>query len=125
MNGRYLNEVAQGRRSAAEAMDAFTTLPGTERTAVLSLLAFMAGQASATSEDVQRAVTSLGLAADFEPVWKPLPGITLPLRENSTDPQQFEYLLTLFSIADARRREACGKDCNHWWHHLDETKESD
>jgi hypothetical protein len=124
MNGRYLNEVAQGKRTVVAATATFDTLPDSERTAALSLLAFMAGQAKATSEDVQRALASLGFGADFQPVWTPLPGIILPLRENSTDPQQFRYLLALFSIADGRRREACAGKCGHWWHHLDEANES-
>ena|SRR5580765_7303908 len=120
MDGRYLNEVAQGRRSREQALDAFTTSPTQERSRVLSLLTFMAHQASAEAADVDDAIAAEGMGPDFKPIWEPTPGIHFGIAEDSADPQQFRYLMRLFSIADSRRRKVCAGKCSHWWHHLDQ-----
>jgi hypothetical protein len=120
MDGRYLNEVAQARRPMEQALDTFTASPIQERSRALSLLAFMAHQASAEAADVDDAIAAEGMGPDFKPIWKPTPGIYFGLTDGSADPQQFRYLMRLFSIADSRRRKVCAGKCSHWWHHLDE-----
>jgi hypothetical protein len=120
MDERYLNEVAQARRSMEQALDAFTSSPIQVRSRVLSLLAFMAHQASAEAGDVDDAIAAEGMGPDFKPIWEPTPGIYFGPAEDSADPQQFRYLMRLFSIADGRRRKVCARTCSHWWHHLDQ-----
>jgi len=123
MDCRYLNRVAQELEPYQEAVSRFEGLPVVDQCSVLGLLEFMAHQAGATATDSSIALVAVRLSKDFRPAWIP-DGSLVCSRANykvldpADLPYQYQYLMRLFAVADARRRKQCGSRCGHWWHHL-------
>jgi hypothetical protein len=118
-----LNELSQGRRPLAEGLAWFESLPVDERRAVIRELAYYIVQAKATRDEVE---VSIGLAGVKPGV---TPSVLLsrgPLGEqlakvgNLPEPEMsksFRILISLLSVADARRRRVdCANGCQHPWH---------
>jgi hypothetical protein len=122
IGGGYLNQVAQGLKPFDECSARFEASLKEEQIAALSMVEFMADQASATGGDSAAAIAAAQLGSDFKPAWVPSDScihIPTDYAQVSDLPNQFRYLMRLFEIADTRRRKECGPHCNHWWHHLD------
>jgi hypothetical protein len=104
-----LNELSQGRRPLAEGLAWFESLPVDERRAVIRELAYYIVQAKATRDEVE---VSIGLAGVK-------PGVTpsVLLSRGPLGEQSFRILISLLSVADARRRRVdCANGCQHPWH---------
>jgi hypothetical protein len=129
----HLNEVAQGLRSLDESCSTFMSKSTDEQLVILRELAFFCREASANRWDVRRAIKQAGLPTHFHPLWRPGRkwssfgenfGTTKRGKRilDELNPQelsrQYDYLMRLFTIADATRRRFCGSNCGHWWHNL-------
>ena len=131
MDLRHLNEIAQGLHDFENSIEEFDSRSDREKVDILSRLDFVIAQAYATNAEFERARIACRLPRDFEPVSEhDDSGIHTGLRSEiviglESQPSnsgafrdQYRFLMTLFSIADARRRDQCGPDCHHWWHNL-------
>ena len=129
---KYLNEVAQELKPRAAALELFIKQEPVAQFNTLRQLAFMCREAAATRKEARKAIDHCRLPPGFHPLWRPgrrevaLCIVTTRRGEcilNEEDPieysRQFEYMMELFVIADARRRVRCGKNCQHWWHQLE------
>jgi hypothetical protein len=121
-----LNELSQGRRPLQEGIVWFESLPIYEQRQVIRELAYYIVQAKATEEEVE---ASFGLARVKSTV---TPAVLLargqlpeqlakigklPAAEMG---KSFRILVSLLSVADARRRRVeCANGCTHLWHNLD------
>lgn len=122
---RIINEVAQGLRSLEEAVTWFSSLEQVEQRAVLQEVVRYSMQAHATAEDGRDGLLRSGVKATMTPavliVREPILEqmgkiINLPPSEYL---KSFRVLLSLFAVADARRRETeCRGTCSHAWHNL-------
>ena len=118
----FLNQVAQGIYSLEDAIERLEGKNDQERFSLFVQFAMMIGQAHPLPADVGAAIELAQLKPTFTPCVmlskKPLNEAlgkfrSLPRQE---DKKSFRLMLALFQIADKRRRESCGDDCNHWWH---------
>jgi len=120
-----LNEVAKGQSSLYSAVSWFESLDPGEQARILRNLVLITGQSHPLPAELSLAIEVSGLKIGATPCvllkTHPLPTamakmLGLPNPENS---RSFRLLLSLFSIADTRRRETvCGKDCHHPWHDI-------
>ncbi|MFC8367549.1 MULTISPECIES: DUF5958 family protein [unclassified Streptomyces] len=115
-----LNELAQGLRPMAEGVEWFEGLSEDGRRKVLHALVLFCGQARAREEDVPESIERSGIRPTHTPAvmltkWR-FGMEALPACELTTS---FRLLVTLFSIADTRRRTLyCAGGCGHAWHNL-------
>ncbi|MET7994791.1 DUF5958 family protein [Amycolatopsis sp. NPDC005232] len=128
MRPELLNELAQGLRPLDEGVALFESLDQHGRRTALSRLQEYCSQARATADDVAEAATRVGLKPGNTAVVVALAGripepMAVQLRKltelRPPDQQRsaFRLLVGLLSVADERRRQRCGGDCTHWWHH--------
>ncbi|MEW2273532.1 DUF5958 family protein [Streptomyces griseofuscus] len=125
MSERIINEVAQGLRSLEESVTWFSSLEQVEQRAVLQEVVRYSMQAHATAEDGRDGLLRSGVKATMTPavliVREPILEqmgkiINLPPSEYL---KSFRVLLSMFAVADARRRETeCRGACSHAWHNL-------
>ena len=117
-----LNELAQARRPVAEGVEWFEGLSEGDQRKVLHALVLFCGQARACEEDVPESIARSGIRPTHTPAvmltkWRFGMG-ALPAYELT---KSFRLLVTLFSIADTRRRTLyCATGCGHGWHNLPE-----
>lgn len=128
MDYLYLNKVAQDVVPLEAAVADFTQLPLPERREALRRLVVMVDQAHPRPTEIEVAIVASGLRPTFTPcvmltVLKTPQ--TSPLRQQLTRMVQlpetelgkaFVLLIHVFRVADKRRREDCGSQCQHWWH---------
>ena len=121
-----LNRIAQGLVSVDHGVEWFESCSQNERAAILRALAFVIHQAHPLVDEVPEAIAAAGLKNTFTPCVLALKAnpperalnkiIALPEAEQH---KSFRLLLSLFSIADGRRRNTRCKDgCTHEWHNL-------
>ena len=118
----YLNQTAQNVITLDDATREFRDLDSAARSDVMHRLYLMTRQSHPLPGEVSLAITESGLKPTFTPCVMLLGGnVELQLSriaklpDNELD-KAFLLLLTLFRIADTRRRELCGGNCQHWWH---------
>ena len=116
-----LNQIAQGVIPVEDEIARLSTRPFAERAATFNQLRFMISQAGASPADVAVATRNAGLVD--QPHSSLLPdgemfvfGGSFPEEVLGRLEPNLHFLVALFRIADARRREACGGECQHWWH---------
>ncbi|MFD7034086.1 DUF5958 family protein [Streptomyces sp. NPDC059917] len=119
---RVVNEVAQERRTLDEGTSWFSALPAVGRQAVLHEVAGYAMQAHITAADGREGVARSGVKPTANPsvmisMDPPRYGFAaLPADEHV---QAFRVLVSVFSVADTRRRQTyCKGTCGHAWHNL-------
>lgn len=118
-----LNQYAQSIMPLDQARAWFETLGGEERLAVLQQLAVLAQEARAVAGDIPEALQRSTVKKTATPWVLVMAGplraqiakvVHLPAAEQ---PKSFLVLLSLFAVADARRRrDECAQGCKHWWH---------
>jgi hypothetical protein len=128
MNERMilLNELSQGRRSLQEGLVWFGSLSIDEQRSVIRELAYYILQAKAIQDEVEASIGLAGVKSTVTPAVLLSRG---PLREQlakvgnlpeSEMGKSFRILISLLSVADARRRRVeCANGCQHPWHNLD------
>jgi hypothetical protein len=121
-----LSELSQGHRPLVEGISWFGGLSIDEQRRVIRELAVFILQAGATSEEADKSIRLAGVKLTATPAVLLSRG---PLREGlakvSNLPEaemenSFRILISLLSLADARRRSVeCAGGCGHPWHNLD------
>ncbi|MGV9887230.1 DUF5958 family protein [Streptomyces sp. NPDC003395] len=119
---RVVNEVAQELRTLDEGTSWFSTLSPAGRQAVLQELADYAMQAHISAADGREGVARSGVKPTANPsvmicMDPPRYGFAaLPADEHVN---AFRVLVSVFSVADTRRRQTyCKGACGHTWHNL-------
>ncbi|MFE6064586.1 DUF5958 family protein [Streptomyces sp. NPDC056431] len=119
---RVVNEVAQGLRTLDDGTTWFSALSPAGRREVLREVAGYAMQAHITSADGHAGVARSGVKPTANPsvmicMDPPRYGFAaLPADEHV---KAFRVLVSVFSVADTRRRKTyCKGTCGHDWHNL-------
>ncbi|MEU5324477.1 DUF5958 family protein [Streptomyces sp. NPDC021056] len=119
---RVVNEIAQGLRTLDAGVGWFSGLGPTRQQDVLQEAAGYAMQAHITAADGRAGVVRSGVKPTANPAVMicmdpPRYGFAgLPAAEHVT---AFRVLVSVFAVADTRRRETyCKGACAHAWHHL-------
>ena len=118
----YLNQVAQGVHSMDDLVSLIREHGADAGRDVVWRISFMADQAGATAEDASPAIANAGINSDFSPSWLPSGGpFRIPIDTSKIADDQIaselRFLISLYTIADNRRRVECGApNCQHWWH---------
>ncbi|MFG3013631.1 DUF5958 family protein [Streptomyces cinerochromogenes] len=119
---RVVNEIAQGLRTLDAGVDWFSGLAPTQQQAVLQEVAGYAMQAHITAADGRAGVARSGVKPSANPsvmicMDPPRYGFAgLPSAEHV---KAFRVLVSVFAVADTRRRETyCKGACRHAWHNL-------
>ncbi|MFG3383754.1 DUF5958 family protein [Streptomyces sp. NPDC047999] len=119
---RVVNEIAQGLRGLDAGAEWFSRLAPTRRKEVLDDVAGYAMQAHITAADGREGVARSGVKPTADPAVMicmdpPRYGFSnLPSAEH---PKAFRVLVSVFAVADTRRRERyCRGTCGHAWHNL-------
>ncbi|MER7725916.1 DUF5958 family protein [Streptomyces sp. NPDC096323] len=117
---RVVNEIAQGLRTLDAGVSWFSGLAPTRQQMVLQEVAGYAMQAHITAADGRAGVARSGVKATANPsvmicMDPPRYGFAgLPSAEHV---KAFRVLVSVFAVADARRRETyCKGACGHAWH---------
>lgn len=127
-----LNQLAQNIKPIEFGREWFDGLDDLSKQNVLQKLTHYSIQARASCDDVDQAIVDSELKPTFTPCKLIRAGCaqstvgqgglntylyklcSLPKNERE---KSFRLLLSLYSIADQRRREnLCDDDCSHWWH---------
>ncbi|WP_051901293.1 DUF5958 family protein [Streptomyces aureus] len=124
---RVVNEVAQGLRTLDGGVDWFSGLSPACRQEALQEVTGYAMQAHITAADGRAGVARSGVKPTANPAVMicmdpPRYGFSgLPAAEHVT---AFRVLVSVFTVADTRRRETyCEGGCGHHWHNLATTTE--
>ncbi|MFG2454739.1 DUF5958 family protein [Streptomyces sp. NPDC048512] len=119
---RVVNEIAQGLRMLDSGVGWFSGLAPEGRQEVLQEVTGYAMQAHVTSADGRAGVARSGVKPTANPsvmicMDPPRYGFAgLPAAEHVT---AFRVLVSVFAVADTRRRETyCKGACTHGWHNL-------
>lgn len=119
---RVVNEIAQGVRTLDAGVSWFSGLAPTRQQDVLQEVAGYAMQAHITTADGRAGVARSGVKPTANPsvmicMEPPRYGfVGLPSAEHL---KAFRVLVSVFAVADARRRETnCKGACGHAWHNL-------
>ncbi|MGW3819970.1 DUF5958 family protein [Streptomyces sp. NPDC005046] len=119
---RVVNEIAQGLRSLDDGVGWFSDLAPTHQQEVLQEVAGYAMQAHITAADGRAGVARSGVKPTANPsvmicMDPPRYGFAvLPCAEHL---KAFRVLVSVFAVADTRRRETyCKGACGHSWHNL-------
>ncbi|MFJ9343760.1 DUF5958 family protein [Streptomyces sp. NPDC101733] len=119
---QVVNEIAQGLRTLDEGTAWFSVLSLTGRRTVLREAGGYVMQAHITAADGRAGVARSGVKPTANPAVMicmdpPRWGFAnLPADEHV---KAFRVLVSVFAVADARRRETyCKGKCGHAWHHL-------
>ncbi|TXS55960.1 DUF5958 family protein [Streptomyces sp. t39] len=119
---RVANEIAQGLRTLNAGVSWFSDLAPTRQQMVLQEVAGYAMQAHITAADGRAGVARSGVKPTANPsvmicMDPPRYGFTgLPSAEYV---KAFRVLVSVFAVADTRRRERyCKGACGHAWHNL-------
>jgi hypothetical protein len=119
---QFVNEIAQGLRTLDAGVGWFSDLVSTRQQEVLQEVASYAMQAHITAADGRAGVARSGVKPTANPsvmicMDPPRYGFAgLPAAEHV---KAFRVLVSVFAIADTRRRETyCKGTCGHAWHNL-------
>ncbi|MET9605310.1 DUF5958 family protein [Streptomyces sp. NPDC006512] len=119
---QVVNEIAQELRTLDDGATWFTDLSLERRRAVLNEVAGYAMQAHITAADGRAGVARSGVKPTANPsvmicMNPPRYGFSsLPADEHV---KAFRVLVSVFAVADTRRRQTyCKGACGHAWHHL-------
>lgn len=125
-----LNKIAQGIIDIESGMNWFMESDSNTQLKLLRKLYYMILQAGAKEDDISQAISLSKLKRTFTPCVLLSKGnlkiqipkiINLPVQEYL---KSFKLLISLFSVADERRRNIiCKNGCNHWWHNLNDNAE--
>lgn len=122
-----LNSLAQGFTPLSEGEEWFASHGPSDRHKILKQLNFYISQAHPKPEEVEAAIKLCGLKPSMTPCvvlakWQTRPAKGAEALSNLPDTDHlkaFKILLTLFSVADERRRNTqCREGCTHDWHNL-------
>jgi len=118
-----LNRIAQGSLPRSDGEEWFQGLPHDEQKLVLRDLYYYTIQAGVLETDVVAAIADSKLKPTYTPCVMASKGrlfiqlgkiVNLPTTEYH---KAYRLLVSLFTIADERRRrERCRGECSHWWH---------
>lgn len=121
-----LNGLSQSRRQLADGISWFSGLPVEERRLAIRKLSAFILQAHATPEEVDKSIRLSGVKATMTPAVLLARG---PLSEalakvgnlpEAEMEKSFRVLISLLSVADARRRSVdCVNGCSHSWHNME------
>ncbi|POY39381.1 hypothetical protein C3K47_02475 [Solitalea longa] len=118
-----LNSYSQDKISKTELLTWFTALPEIEKKDVLTSLSWFIENVHPTNDEIHLGINSSGLKNTytaaillanntFNIAFRKI--LDLPASENQ---KSFEFLISIFKIADHRRRTfECKGYCNHEWH---------
>ncbi len=116
-----LNQIAQSVIPIEDEIARLSTRPFAERAATFNQLRFMISQTGANPADVAVATQIAGVVD--QPHSSLLPdgdmfvfGESFPEEVLDCFEPNLRFLVALFRTADARRRDACVGECQHWWH---------
>ncbi|MFF0706339.1 DUF5958 family protein [Streptomyces tendae] len=119
---RVVNEIAQGLRTLDSGVSWFSDFAATRQQMVLQEVAGYAMQAHITTADGHAGVARSGVKPTADPsvmicMEPPRFGFAgLPSAEHV---KAFRVLVSVFAVADTRRRERyCKGACGHAWHNL-------
>jgi hypothetical protein len=121
-----INKAAQGLLNRENILEWFRSLPSLEKKKVLKSLEMCTNQSHPLKSEVDQAIYDSGLKATFTPcvllkkaeVPEKITYKISSLPENEQE-KAFRLLLSLFTIADKRRRETqCSNGCSHEWHKI-------
>jgi hypothetical protein len=119
----FLNCLAQDIRPMEEGKAWFEKLPFEKQLEILREISVYAQQAGLRESDVQNAIAKSGLKATYTPcILASKEKLKIQLAKILDLPRveylrSFVLLLSLFSVADERRRNnQCKNGCSHWWH---------
>ncbi|MEU5659961.1 DUF5958 family protein [Streptomyces sp. NPDC047737] len=119
---RVVNEVAQGLRTLNDGSSWFSALSQAERRAVLQEVGGYAMQAHITAADGQVGVARSGVKPTANPsvmICMDPPRYGFAARPADEHVKAFRVLVSVFSVADKRRRQTfCKGACGHPWHNL-------
>ena len=118
-----LNQYAQGVRTISDGKNWFSSFSSSEQFEILRELSNLILHASANINDVNTAIKKSGLKATLTPcVLLQKENLKVQLSKVLALPpgeyaKAFALFLSLFSVADKRRRDTrCKSGCSHWWH---------
>ena len=127
MNDRELkiNQIAQGLVSMEDGLKWFNDASPEQRVEIMRSLDLCVFQSHPTEDDIEKGIKKSGLKQTYTPcvliLKKPLDQAReqimsladLDLRRS------FVLLISVFSVADSRRRETeCKGQCSHEWHNM-------
>ncbi|MFD4400963.1 DUF5958 family protein [Kitasatospora sp. NPDC058478] len=120
--GRVVNEVAQGLRTLDDGTTWFSALSPEGRQAVLQEVAGYAMQAHITAADGHAGVAQSGVKPTANPavmICMDPPRYGFAALPSDEHIKAFRVLVSVFSVADTRRRQTYYKGaCGHAWHNL-------
>ena len=120
-----INKIAQGLISLDEGLAWYDESEADSRNEIMKALDLCIFQSHPTKEDVEKGIKKSGLKETYSPCVlariKPFNEARQKLL-NMPEPDRrrgFILFLSIFSVADKRRRETCCKDgCAHEWHNI-------
>ncbi|MGW9431588.1 DUF5958 family protein [Streptomyces decoyicus] len=119
---RVVNEVAQGLRTLDDGTTWFSALSIAGRQAVLQEVAGYAMQAHITTADGRTGVARSGVKPTANPsvmICMDPPRYWFSALPSDEHVNAFRVLVSVFSVADTRRRQVyCKGTCGHAWHSL-------
>ncbi|MFF1695591.1 DUF5958 family protein [Streptomyces sp. NPDC058257] len=119
---RVVNEIAQEFRTLDDGVAWFSDLSLARRQDVLREVAGYAMQANITAADGRSGVTRSGVKSTANPsvmICMDPPRYSFAGLPADEHVKAFRVLVSVFTIADTRRREThCRDTCGHTWHHL-------
>ncbi len=127
MNERELNinKISQGLMSIDEGLDWFNEAKPEYRSEIMHSLDSCVFQSHPTTEDIEEGVKKSGLKETYSPCVlirkKPFNDVRNKILKMPELDQRrgFILLLSVFSVADKRRREdECKGNCTHEWHNI-------
>ncbi|MFI8404927.1 DUF5958 family protein [Streptomyces sp. NPDC085463] len=119
---RVVNEIAQGLRTLDTGVSWFSDLAPTRQQTVLQEVAGYAMQAHITAADGRAGVARSGVKPTANPsimICMDLPRHGFAGLPSAEHVNAFQVLVSVFAVADTRRRETyCKGACGHAWHNL-------
>jgi hypothetical protein len=120
-----LNKIAQGIVSVQSGIDWFDTFDLNEKKVILHTLGYILTQSRPTIDEITNGIEKSKLKTTYTPCvlmlkkpFKEAIAIIQNLPENEGE-KSFILWLSIFSIADKRRRNTvCSDGCYHEWHNL-------
>lgn len=127
MNEREItiNKIAQGIIPLAEGLEWFQSSDENTRSEIMRTLDLCIYQSHPNKDDIEKGIEKSGLKSTYSPCiliqTKPFNEVRRKvLRMSGIDQDRsFRLFVTVFSVADERRRkEQCAGGCAHDWHNL-------
>jgi len=119
-----INQAAQELITLEEFFTWFDASDATSKNRTMMFLDLCLWQSHPTDEEIEEGIHLSGLKQTYTPVVIIRKNnLTVARNKLQALPEhEWKKVLTLmlhiFSVADMRRKKACGDDCSHWWHAL-------